>query len=168
MPSLEETSPKSLGLIQIATLVVLLTILIWLGFRIFFPNTPTLFAGTQPSNLGVEQNRLIPCPSTPNCVSSQSENLDQYIKPLMNPDGQITVTKLKEVIESQPRTQIIAQTDDYLYAQFTSRWFGFVDDVEFYFNPEKPGRIDVRSASRLGESDLGVNRKRIETLRELL
>jgi len=64
----------------------------------------------------------------------------------------------------QKRTKIITQADNYIYAQSTSRLMGFVDDVEFYFNPET-NLIDVRSASRIGESDLGVNRKRIEQIR---
>ncbi len=74
------------------------------------------------------------------------------------------MAKLKGVIQSLPRTKIIAETDNYLYAEFTSAMMGFVDDVEFYVD-EAAKVIHVRSASRLGQSDLGVNRKRVESLR---
>jgi uncharacterized protein (DUF1499 family) len=69
------------------------------------------------------------------------------------------------LLQQQPRVKLVAAEENYLYAQFTSRWLGFVDDVEFYLQEGK-GAIEVRSASRLGESDLGANRQRIESLRE--
>jgi uncharacterized protein (DUF1499 family) len=75
------------------------------------------------------------------------------------------MAKLKAVIDSLERTKVVTATDDYLYVEFTSALMGFVDDVEFYFDPSTPGQLQVRSASRLGQSDLGVNRKRIETIR---
>ncbi len=66
------------------------------------------------------------------------------------------------------RTSIVSETDNYLYAEFTSKLMGYVDDVEFYFDPSTPGQIQVRSASRLGQSDLGVNRSRVEAIRAAL
>ena len=66
-----------------------------------------------------------------------------------------------------PRTSIVEERADYLYAEFASRLLGFVDDVEFYFPPNER-IIHVRSASRLGHSDFGVNRKRIEDIRAKL
>ncbi|MDY6901863.1 MAG: DUF1499 domain-containing protein, partial [Cyanobacteriota bacterium] len=71
---------------------------------------------------------------------------------------------LKKVIESEDRTKIINESPDYLYAEFKSALMGYVDDVEFYLDSSS-NTIHVRSASRLGQSDLGVNRKRIETIR---
>jgi len=170
MSNLEEAKKKGISWSQIVSIVLMGAVVIWLGIRIALPDIPTIFAGIQPDNLGVKQGKLAQCPSTPNCVSSQRENPEHYIAPLVYQQSNVseTMTKLKEAISNQPRTQIIAQSDNYLYAQFTSRWFGFVDDVEFYFNPDQPGVIEVRSASRLGESDLGVNRQRIEMLREYL
>ncbi|WP_371257755.1 DUF1499 domain-containing protein [Synechococcus sp. PCC 7502] len=126
-----------------------------------------LFAltGVTPTNLGINDNKLAACPSSPNCVSSQAIDPQHYIAPIQyqssNPEA---YSKLKQLVESQKRTQIIAQTDNYIYAQTTSRLMGFVDDVEFYFRPDTQ-LIEVRSASRLGESDLGVNRQRIEQIR---
>ena len=125
--------------------------------------------GNTPTNLGVKDGRLADCPQSPNCVSSQSVAGDKehYIQPL-HYSGSRDVAKatLVSVIESMKRTKIITVTDDYIRAEFTSRIFRFVDDVEFYFD-DATKTIHVRSASRLGKSDLGVNRKRVESIREL-
>lgn len=123
------------------------------------------FAGTRPDSLGVKNGRLLDCPGTPNCVSSQSTDPKSQIAPLAYTDSpQQAIARLKTVIEAQPRTKIIASEGNYLYAEFTSALMGFVDDVEFYLD-EAANVIHVRSASRLGQSDLGVNRKRVETIR---
>jgi uncharacterized protein (DUF1499 family) len=79
----------------------------------------------------------------------------------------VGISELRKVIEGMERTTIIQETDTYLYAEFKSKLMGYVDDVEFYLDPQAQ-LIQVRSASRLGKSDLGVNRQRIETIRELL
>jgi uncharacterized protein (DUF1499 family) len=123
------------------------------------------FAGPRPTNLGVSGNRLQPCPNTPNCVCSYDTDAEHAIAPLSFATSPAeAMAQLKQVIEAIERTQIITQTDDYLYAEFTSKLMGFVDDVEFYL--DRPNSvIQVRSASRLGKSDLGVNRKRIEFIR---
>ena len=127
-----------------------------------------IFAGKRPDNLGVNNGKLASCPKSPNCVSSQTEPADtvHYIEALTyTSTPQEALTKLKAVIESLPRTTIITETDNYLYAEFKSALMGYVDDVEFYIDRDTQ-KIHVRSASRLGQSDLGVNRKRIETIRE--
>ena len=127
-----------------------------------------MFTGKRPSNLGVRDGKLAPCPSTPNCVCSQSEDAGHKIEPLTyKSTPEVAFTQLKQAIESQPRTKIITQSPNYLYAEFTSAIMKFVDDVEFYLD-EDAKVIHVRSASRLGQSDLGVNRKRIETIRAKL
>lgn len=124
-----------------------------------------IFTGNRPNNLGVTDGKLAPCPNTPNCVSSQSTDATHKVEPLSytsTPD--VALAQLKQVIRSLPKTSIITETDSYIYAEFTSAIMGFVDDVEFYLEPE--ARVfHVRSASRLGKSDLGVNRKRVETIR---
>ncbi|MBD2463864.1 DUF1499 domain-containing protein [Oscillatoria sp. FACHB-1407] len=125
------------------------------------------FSGKRPTNLGVKDGKLAACPASPNCVNSQLEASDQEhaIAPLTyQSEPTKAMATLKSVIESMPRTKIISETDDYLYAEFTSALMGFVDDVEFYLSPVD-GVIHVRSASRLGQSDLGVNRNRIEDIR---
>lgn len=132
------------------------------------PGLAGLFAGERPANLGVKDGRLATCPATPNCVASQGADPDHEIAPLSyDSDTAIAMTNLITAIEGMPRSAIIEQTDQYLYAEFTSRLMGFVDDVEFYFEPAEK-TIQVRSAARLGESDLGVNRKRIEAIRSEL
>lgn len=126
------------------------------------------FAGDRPVGLGVQDSGLLPCAQSPNCVSSQSADGKHHIEPLQySGPVEIALAQIKAIIEAMPRAEIIEATDDYLYAEFTSALMGFVDDVEFYIDPNEPV-IQVRSASRLGESDLGVNRKRIELIRKKL
>ncbi len=149
-------------------LILLLITLVWVAWRLISPDSPTFFAGAQPQNLGVESGKLTLCPETPNCVNSQTKEGIHATAPLTyNGSETEAFTRLKEIIKAQPRTVIVTEKPDYLYAQFTSQWLGFVDDVEFYFHPNEK-TIDVRSASRLGESDLDVNRQRIEKIRALL
>ncbi len=126
------------------------------------------FAGDRPTGLGVQTGALGACPQSPNCVSTQSSDKQHRIEPLQF-DGPLdtAIAQLKDIIEGLPRAKVIEVTDDYLYAEFTSSLMGFVDDVEFYLDPTEPV-IQARSASRLGESDMGVNRKRIETIRKKL
>lgn len=122
-----------------------------------------MFAGKRPTNLGVKAGKLAPCPSTPNCVSSQSTDSDHSIEPLPYTE----VANLKRVVNNMERTTIIEETENYLYAEFKSKLMGFVDDVEFH-KDDVNQVIHVRSASRLGQSDLGVNRKRVEEIRQRL
>ena len=127
-----------------------------------------VFAGKRPNNLGITNGKLAPCPNSPNCVSSQSTDATHKIAPLtftFSPEK--AINNLKQIIESLPRTKIITESQDYLYAEFKSALLGFVDDVEFYL-ARNANVIQVRSASRLGQSDLGVNRQRIETIRAKL
>jgi uncharacterized protein (DUF1499 family) len=121
------------------------------------------FAGKRPNNLGVKDGKLAPCPGTPNCVNSQSDNPQSKIEPL----PPVAIAELKKVVEEMEGAKIIEQTDNYLYTEFKTKLMGFVDDVEFYLEPNQ-NVVHVRSASRLGKSDLGVNRKRIELIREKL
>ena len=125
------------------------------------------FSGKRPDNLGVNQGKLLDCPSTPNCVCSQADTGDQehFIEPIAsNKAPGDAIAALKTIIEGMERSTINEATTNYLYAEFASKIMGFVDDIEFYVEPS--GLIHVRSAARLGKSDLGVNRKRVETIRE--
>ena len=125
-----------------------------------------LFSGRRPNDLGVRNGLLKPVPASPNAVSSQATGGYHRIEPLRyNGTAEPAMAALKSVIESTPRTSIVEERADYIYAEFTSMLIGYVDDVEFYFPPDEQV-IHVRSASRLGYSDLGVNRKRIEYIRE--
>lgn len=128
------------------------------------------FAGKRPDHLGIKEGKLAVCPASPNCVSSQAPGSDaeHYIEPLAYRSTPAeALTALKSIIQSMPRTKIVTEDGNYLYAEFTSALMGFVDDVEFFVD-EAAGVIQVRSASRLGQSDLGVNRKRVEEIRAKL
>ncbi len=174
---------KLVRLIQRVCLALLLTTACWLGATIPaitaaqsvpLPESPgglfglRVFTGKQPTNLGVDDGKLAPCPSTPNCVSSQSSDENHKINPLTfrtTPDK--AFAQLKRIIENTNRARIVSESpQDYLYAEFTSQILGFVDDVEFYLD-QQGNLIHVRSASRLGQSDLGVNRKRVENIRAM-
>ncbi|WP_413161860.1 DUF1499 domain-containing protein [Capilliphycus salinus ALCB114379] len=125
------------------------------------------FSGTRPNNIGVHEGLLANCPDSPNCVSSQSTDVVHSIDPFTyETSATEAFEKLKTIINSMDNAKIIREDEDYLYAEFTSAIMGFVDDVEFYLDEADP-IIHVRSASRLGESDLGVNRKRVETIRSI-
>ena len=127
-----------------------------------------LFSGRRPKDLGVRNGLLKPVPASPNAVSSQAAGAYHQIAPLRYiGTSEPAMAALKSIIESTPRTSIVEERADYLYAEFASMLIGYVDDVEFYF-PPKPSVIHVRSASRVGYSDFGVNRKRIEVIRTKL
>lgn len=123
-------------------------------------------AGKKPENIGLRDNKLSPCPSSPNCVSSQEGEDERHrLLPLTY---SITLNdahqQLVDVIQSMQRTHIVTVGERYLHVEFRSAMFRFVDDVEFYFDDERK-LIHVRSASRVGYSDFGMNRKRIESIR---
>lgn len=125
-------------------------------------------SGTRPATLGVRDGRLSVCPASPNCVSSDASDDAHAAAPfelIMPPEEGWRAVRV--VLDGLPRTKIISSTDDYLHAECSSAVFGFVDDLELHLRPAEK-LIAVRSASRLGYSDLGVNRKRVEALRGAL
>ena len=108
---------------------------------------------------------LSPCPNRPNCVSSLSADSDHRIEPLaFSISVDEALARLKQVLLNEPRTRIVKEEGGYLHAEARSFLFRFVDDVEFLLDADKQV-IHVRSASRLGYSDLGVNRRRVERIR---
>jgi uncharacterized protein (DUF1499 family) len=124
-----------------------------------------LFSGKRPNDLGVGNGRFKPPPSSPNAVSSQAQDASHAIAPLSyNGLPAAAMDALIDVVKSTPRARIVSRTNDYLYAEYESALMGFVDDVEFWLDPNTKV-IHVRSASRLGYSDFGVNRARIEDIR---
>jgi len=112
-------------------------------------------------------NKLAPCPDSPNCVSSLAKDKQHFIEPIPY-DGETAVTRheLLEILNSFKRVRVVRRDEDYIHAEFVSFIFRFVDDVEFAFDDVKK-IIQVKSASRTGYSDLGVNRRRIEKIRKL-
>jgi uncharacterized protein (DUF1499 family) len=119
-------------------------------------------AGDRPATLGAHNNQLAACPDSPNCVSSFDTRESHGIAPLQGSMGAV-----RAALTQMPRTRIITDSGDYLHAEFTSRLMGYVDDVEFLTDASQ-GLVHVRSASRLGYSDMGVNRERVETIRGLM
>ena len=151
-----------IGLAMLVVLLLLAGRLGWLG-------------GTPPTDLGVHEGKLKAPSSTPNSVSSQAALWPDHtqrerarIAPLPMPgDATVTLARLRTAVAAMPGARIVTERPDYLYAEFTTPRLRFVDDVEFWIDPAA-GVVHVRSASRIGYSDRGLNRARIEALRERL
>jgi len=111
---------------------------------------------------------LAPCPSSPNCVSTQAQDEGHAIAPFRYRKSRAEAKEaLKEAIRSLPRMQLVEEDEIYLHYEATSLLLRFVDDVEFLFD-DQAKIIHFRSASRTGYGDLGVNRKRMEQVRALV
>jgi uncharacterized protein (DUF1499 family) len=124
----------------------------------------------RPANLGVRDGRLAPPKRTPNCVSSQADPADaeHYIDPIrLDVPAEQAMSAARNAVKSMARATIVREEGSYLYAEYRSRLLGYVDDLELLFD-EAAGVFHVRSASRLGRRDYGVNRKRVERLRKLV
>lgn len=129
-------------------------------------------ASTPARDVGVVDGRLRPCPDSPNCVSSEPGGAQGSfaVAPFavasleaVGSEGD-PLAVVREVLAQQPRTAIVERSASYLRAEVRSATFGFVDDVEVRWDDDA-GVAHVRSASRLGYGDLGVNRNRVERLR---
>lgn len=130
----------------------------------FFTTILTACAGKSANHLGVSDGRLTTCPRSPNCVSSQAEDEAHRIAPLVFKDTpDMAFARLKQVLDGQGDTTIIEERPGYLRVEFHTLLF--VDDGEFLLDVEQR-LIQVRSASRLGYSDLGKNRRRLEEIRQ--
>ena len=122
----------------------------------------------QSTKLGVKGAQLTPCPSSPNCVSSDASDAEHQIAPIeLEGSADEAWTAIRDLVSELPRTQVITDNSGYLHAECRSAVFGFVDDLELNLRPTE-GVIAVRSAARSGYSDFGVNRQRIEDLRSAL
>jgi uncharacterized protein (DUF1499 family) len=153
----------------IVTAVLLLPVVAVAAGRLGF------LQGRAPTDLGVRDGKLKPPSMTANSVTSQAALYPDHpqrnsagLAPLpLKGDGQAALAKIKAIVEGMDGARVIKSEPGYLYAQFTSKLMRFVDDVEFWFDPAA-NVIQVRSASRVGRGDLGVNRKRIEAVRAAL
>ena len=122
-------------------------------------------AGNRHSQMGLSGGRLAACPDSPNCVSSQSADPRHAIDPLRyEGTAQKARERLVKAISGMKRARIVTAEERYIHAEFTSAFFRFVDDVEFLLD-DGTRTIHVRSASRVGYSDFGVNRRRVEEIR---
>ena len=136
--------------------------------NVFLAITGAMFSSTVMAVSEVMAKHLAPCPSSPNCVSSDAADPSHQA-----PHFAIGLPvneawrQVREIVKDMPRTKIVEITDNYLHAECRSAIFRFVDDLELELRPDE-GIIAVRSASRAGYSDFGVNRRRVEQLREVL
>ena len=134
-----------------------------------------LFRSSTPTDLGVRGGKLKPPSATDNSVTSQAalypdhpQRAASQIAPLaLRGDGPATIARVRTLVQAMSGATIIKSDPDYLYAQFTTPLMKFVDDAEFWYDPAAQA-IQVRSASRIGKSDMGVNRKRIDAVRAAL
>lgn len=123
---------------------------------------------TEEIPLGVANGRLTDCPGTPNCVSTQADPSDtvHYVEPVPY-EGSLEnlVDRLVAWIENEERAEIVRTEENYIRAVFSSRVFGFRDDVEILVDQHV---VHVRSASRVGRGDMGVNRDRYTRIRDVV
>ncbi len=153
------------ALIRFALLV--LAVVAGLALHVVTATGDTVFSWKRPDYLGVKDGRLARPKSTPNCVSSQADPSDaeHYIPPIaFKGDAAAAMPAVRKAVEGMRDATVIRHEGGYLYAEFRTKVMRFVDDVEF-LHDEKGGVIHVRSASRLGRRDFGVNRARVESLR---
>jgi uncharacterized protein (DUF1499 family) len=126
-----------------------------------------LFSGKRPASLGVKEGRLATCGRRLNCVSSQAapDDARRYVAPIpFKGNAAEAIAAARRAVETIRRSTVVRHEGNYLHAEFRSMLMGFVDDVEFVHDAAR-GVLHVRSASRLGRRDYGVNRKRVEALR---
>lgn len=143
------------------TLVFALAMLIVAGSATGCAQTPAPGPAADRSSGG-----LAPCPASPNCVCSTDPASPAAIAPLRyDPAGGEPMEALARAVTTLPGSHIVTRDGPYLHATITSRWLGFIDDLECLASPEDHA-IHVRSASRLGYYDFGANRRRVEALRQ--
>ncbi|MDO8704582.1 MAG: DUF1499 domain-containing protein [Sulfuricaulis sp.] len=130
---------------------------------IFWLAVLSVVSRTQPE-LGVVDGRLRPCPGTPNCVNSEDQGKPWYIEPLSfkNPTAESWKNITRAIQEMGGKVEI--DKNGYIRATFMTSVFRFVDDLELRLDKNN-AVIQVRSASRVGRSDMGLNRKRVNELR---
>lgn len=150
-------------LIIIVSLVVLAVVA---RFAIGFFSADKVATGLGPDD--ANNPKLASCDGLQNCASSTSTAQGNYVEPFEYTGGaNDVIARMSSVISSQAGTQIITQQENYLHATYKTKLLGYTDDLELLLD-ESTGILNVRSASRIGKSDLGANRKRIEELRSLI
>lgn len=160
-------------------LIVLVALLV-LAVLVVLAGQMGMLAGKAPDNLGLRDGKLKPPSNSPNSVSSQTDLWPDHpqaeyarIAPLalkgggLAGDGPATLARIQAIVEATPGAAVVKTEPGYLYATFNTRLLKYTDDVEFWLDATK-GVVQVRSASRLGRKDLGVNRARVEAIRAQL
>lgn len=147
------------------TLSLIVLILAFLGLRAYMPNLGSSAAtGIQGADA---QPVLGDCPGTPNCQCSEASREEQRVDRFAVTPGkaEAAIATMADILRQQPGMDIVTQSDQYLHATYTSKLMRYVDDIEFLLSADGSS-LQVRSASRLGKSDLGANAKRVAQLRE--
>jgi uncharacterized protein (DUF1499 family) len=128
-----------------------------------------IVGGARPKDLGLSEGKLRPCPNgSRNCVASETPEPARRVASIrLSVDPARALERIAEVIAEMPRAKVVTQNDAYLHAEFTSLVFRFVDDLELRLDRDTKS-VHVRSASRVGKGDLGVNRRRVEELEQRL
>lgn len=171
LPCIAYATPGTIGTINLTTgnvtkrnlyfaggLAVMLLAASFAGLNMF---------SSQPDDLGVHEGRLAPCPSSPNCVSSQATDDLHRMPPIpFTGTSESAVQRITAVLQQMPRVTCLTVNGTYVHAEARSAIFRFVDDMEFLVDSER-NQIEFLSRSRVGHSDLGVNRSRMERFREL-
>jgi uncharacterized protein (DUF1499 family) len=150
----------------------LLIVVVAIAVLLVIAGQAGLLRGSAPADLGVQQGKLKRPSKTENSVSSQADLWPDHpmrdyarIEPFKySGDGKAALQKIAGILQGMERTTIVKQEPSYLYAQAGTALLKFTDDVEFYLD-DAAGVIHVRSASRIGRKDLGVNRQRVEAVR---
>ncbi len=125
-------------------------------------------ATKQPMDIGVVNGIFSACPETPNCINSQAENEAQKIDGfLLNTKHPSSWKRLVDMVDKIPRSKITHQTGNYIHAEISSALWGFIDDLQLYLTASD-NHVAIKSAARSGYTDFGVNRKRLENLRQQL
>ena len=125
-------------------------------------------SGKRSDEIGIDSSGLRGCPKSPNCVSSEAKDEQHAIESFrLKGNPKASWPLIRDEIVSIPGWTIVTATGNYIHVECKSRIFRFVDDLELYFNSSN-GIISIRSASRVGYSDFGANRRRVERLRRAL
>ena len=161
-PSGERVSRKRAGASRMVRRLVLLPLIVIAALYFLSMNA------ARPQNLGVVNGQLAQLPDKPNCVSTQTQDTDKRMEPIPfdKKPGEMVVS-IKDTLTSMPRVKLVSETENYLHFEFTSLIFRFIDDVEFFVD-DRDMVVHFRSASRVGHSDLGANRKRMQLISEKL
>ena len=146
---------------KIRTMIVLLVT----AACIFVVGVRWMNSRSQPRHTcGVGNGRLANCPDYPNCVSTQASDSHHRVDPIpFTQSAQEAQARMEAIVKAMPRSRIVTSDTGYFHVEFSSLLLGFVDDVEVMIDSQ--GLIHFRSASRIGKSDLGVNRKRMGQIR---
>ena len=152
--ALFDSQPRTLAILLLLLVLASLLALAGLSIASRFKRPPELRAG-----------RLAPCPASPNCVSSEEPEPSRRVEPIaLPPDPPDAFDALADLVAARPRTRVVERRAGYLRAEVRTPLLRFVDDLELLNDP-RAGVAHVRSASRVGRSDLGANRRRVEALR---